>query len=72
MHGREARLPVDVQLSVKGESGPNDVDDKVRQLIEMRNKAHLTALTNIGKAQQKQKRQYDAKHKGRTSVKVRY
>ena len=64
MHGREARLPIDVQLSVKDQSDTSDIDHKVAQLIEMRSKAHLSALNNISKAQENQKRQYDAKHNG--------
>ena len=70
MHGREARLPIDVQLSVKDQSDTSDIDHKVTQLIEIRSKAHLSALNNISKAQENQKRQYDAKHNGRTSIKV--
>ena len=59
MHTRETRLPIDIHLSVSQESDAQDsdaqdIDKKVEQLIDMREKEHLSALNKIkvmGKAQ---------------------
>lgn len=60
MRGREARLPSDIHLSVSQEndaqnSDAQDIDKKVKQLIDMSEKAHISALSNIRNAQEKKK-----------------
>ena len=59
MHGREARSPLILKYQLRETLMPTlSVGDKVKHLVEMRENAHLTALENIEKAQQKQKEQY--------------
>ena len=70
MYGREARLPIDV-TRVDGTS-PDEVDftTKVQKMLEFQKKVHDEARSNVGKAQEKQKKHYDAKHNNKTFVKV--
>ena len=50
MHRREARLPIDIHLSVSRESDAQDINYKVKQLVDIKEKAHLSALNNIRNA----------------------
>ena len=72
MHGREARLLIDIKMSAEGNctSSPLSTEEKVERLISLREKAHLTALSNIAKAQENQQRQFNSKHNVGSSIKV--
>ena len=58
MHSREARLPIGVKISIEGNTDTSSlsVGDKVKRLVEMQEKAHLTALENIVKSTAKAER----------------
>ena len=75
MYGREARLPIDITLSKPGEEEDTTqeltLDEKLEKMIELQKQIHDQARDNVLKAQEKQKQQYDAKHNGRTELKVR-
>ena len=70
MYGREARLPIDltrVDVKVPEET---DFDTQVQKILDFQKEVHDEARSNIEKAQERQKRQYDAKHNSKTHVKV--
>jgi len=59
LYGREARLPIDVTLQTGRPTYFYDSDEYAMQLREMLSRAYQTAGTNIQRAQDKQKRNYD-------------
>jgi hypothetical protein len=70
MHGREAKLPIE-SLFCCGETKTEEVPDgKITELLELQESVHAEVKENIAKAQQRQKRQYDAKHNTQTTLKV--
>ena len=70
--GRE-RLPIDItQPKPEGDTAQElTLDEKVQKMIAFQKEIHDKARDNVVKAQEKQKQQYDAKHNGRTELKVR-
>lgn len=70
MYGREARLPIDLRRAETEIDDNDDFDLKVKHMLELRAKMHSNALANISKAQEQQKKQFDAKHNTNTSLKV--
>ena len=73
MYGCEARLPIDItQPKPEGDTTQElTLDEKVQKMIAFQKEIHDKARDNVVKAQEKQKQQYDAKHNGRTELKVR-
>ena len=72
MYGREAKLPIDVELMKQPENGQTnleDLDEKIAKLIDLQKRVHDRAYENIAKAQQRQKLQYDRKHNAGTNLK---
>ena len=69
MYGREARLPIEL-TRVTSELEEDDFETKVKRMAELRAKVHSNALANIEKAQERQKKHYDAKHNTNTKLKV--
>ena len=67
MYGREPKLPI--ELAVEGSplcddqnSAQVSLETKVEQLLKLKKSVHDLAMKNIGKAQDRQKRNYDKKH----------
>ena len=69
MYGREARLPIQLTQATS-ELDEDDFEAKVKSMAELRAKVHSNALANIEKAQERQKKHYDAKHNTNTKLKV--
>ena len=69
MQGREARLPIQLTQTTS-ELDEDDFEAKVKRMAELRAKVHSNALANIEKAQERQKKHYDAKHNTNTKLKV--
>jgi len=59
LYDREARLPIDVTLQTGRPTYSYDNEDYAVQLREMLSRAYQTARTNIERAQDKQKQNYD-------------
>jgi hypothetical protein len=72
MFGREARLPIDLTRAKYTSEQQEELsfDDKVKKMLEMQKTLHDKARENIHNAQERQKKQYDAKHNSRTNLKV--
>ena len=77
MYGRETRLPIEVATKQKSCSSSDEsmqstvlFEEKIQQLLDIRKQVHDKALANIKKAQDNQKRYYDAKHNTNTHLKV--
>lgn len=74
MYGREALLPIDVSgIDVSGKQadiGDGDFEAKLKGLQELREKVHANVLANVSKAQQRQKKLYDAKHNTGINLKI--
>ena len=72
MFGREARMPIDVIMVKHIEDQQDDLqfETKVEKMLEMQKALHDQARKYIHEAQERQKRQYDAKHNSRTNLKV--
>lgn len=66
MYGREPKLPIELKFqNENGEDGASEeftLEEKVQQLLDVREKVRNLALQNIEKAQERQKRNYDKKH----------
>ncbi len=70
-YGREARLPIDLtRVAVQGDQEELDLETKTEKMLELQKKLHDQARENIVKAQERQKRQYDAKHNSKTKLKL--
>lgn len=69
MYGREARLPIEL-TGKKADVTEANFEPKRKALQELRVQVHSNALANIGKAQERQKRIYDAKHNTATKLKI--
>ena len=69
MYGREARLPIDL-TRVTSELNEDNFEAKVKCMAELRAKLHSNALANIEKAQERQKKHYDAKHNTNTKLRI--
>lgn len=52
----------DSLTSDKSEDEPSHFDEKVRLMMSIRNQVKAQAIQNIEKAQERQKKSYDAKH----------
>ena len=65
MHGREARLPLQVEKSGVSTSPTSNVQEKIEHTLQhmasLKESVYPAALENIEKAQQKQKEQYRAR-----------
>ena len=73
MYNHEARLPIEASMPCKSkEFDDTNVDEKVTMLLEMKKQIHDQVKSNILKAQEKQKRQYDRKHNIGTILKVSF
>ena len=71
MYGREARLPIDLSRVLQQETMDEpDLETKIAKMLELQKKLHDQARENIERAQQRQKRQFDAKHNSLTKLKV--
>ena len=73
MYGREACLPIDLVRVVEKDGeipSGEEFDKKVKCMLELRAKVHSNALANINKAQEQQKKQFDARHNTNTKLKV--
>ncbi|PFX30308.1 Retrovirus-related Pol polyprotein [Stylophora pistillata] len=73
MFDRAPVLPIEMEIRSKpssadsltfdkSEDEPSDFDEKVRLMMSMRNQVKAQAIQNIEKAQERQKKSYDAKH----------
>lgn len=69
MFGRAPVLPIEMEIKSKpsndGEQGEEvapDFEEKVRLMMEIREQVKEQAMANIDKAQERQKKNYDAKH----------
>ena len=69
MHGRKAHLPIQLTQTTS-ELDEDDFEAKVKRMAELRVKVLSNALANIEKAQERQKKHYDAKHNTNTKLKV--
>ena len=72
MFAREARLPIDLTRvkHAKKQHKELSFSEKVEKMLDMQKSLHDQARQNIQEAQERQKRQYDAKHNSRTTLKV--
>ena len=69
MYGREACLPIDLSRVLQQETVDEpDLESKNAKMIELQKKLHDQARKNIERAQQRQKRQFDAKHNSLTKL----
>lgn len=66
MFGREARLPIQTEISP--ESNEQTLEERIEDLADLR-KSYSKVAENIKDGQQKQKKLYDAKHGAYTKVK---
>ena len=74
MYEHEARLPIDItQPKPEEDDIPQELtlDERVKKMIAFQKEMHDKACDNVVKAQEKQNQHYDAKHNGRTELKVR-
>jgi len=71
LYGREARIPTESALTQPRTPYQVEFSDYCSELVANLSDAWALAHQNIEKAQKKQKRQYDAKHNGRTELEVR-
>ena len=74
MFGRAPVLPIEMAIKSKpsstdsdslsgtAEDAPSDFDEKVRFMMHVRDQVKAQAMQNINKAQERQKKSYDAKH----------
>ena len=69
---REARLPINLSRvkHAKEQQKELSFSEKVEKMLDMKKSLHDQACQNIQEAQERQKRQYDAKHNSRTTLKV--
>ena len=72
MFGREARLPIDLTRVKHAKEQQEELSftEKLEKMLDMQKSLHDQARQNIQEAQERQKRQYDAKHNSRTTLKV--
>ena len=74
MYGREACLPIELATEVNSSDSSDEsmesFEEKIQQFLDIRKQVHDKARANIKKAQDNQKRQYDAKHNTNTHLKV--
>ena len=72
MFGREARLPIDLTRVKHAKEQQEELSftEKLEKMVDMQKSLHDQARQNIQEAQERQKRQYDAKHNSRTTLKV--
>jgi hypothetical protein len=66
LHGREARMPLDVALSIEEEEeNVLNTDSYADELVQKLKDTHKSAQDNITKAQERQKRNYDKDKTGK-------
>ena len=76
LYGRQPRLPIDVEHDAEstgnnhGSEGPVDVDQMVERMKQLRETADKEAISNIEKAQSRQKRNYNKRHESGPALAV--
>ena len=69
MYGREAHLPIDLTRVLQQETMDEpDLETKIAKMIEFQKKLHDQAREIVERAQQRQRRQFDAKHNSLTKL----
>ena len=61
MFGREARIPIQMEISPTEEDIEQTLEERIKELVDLR-QSYAKVAGNIKDGQEKQKKLYDAKH----------